>query len=145
VGNGQLRDLRVVSGRPEFYKLSDNVVNLSNLLSKPHIIDMIIEALEKSGLLSNFFKKVLMTSVLMLRDLDENNTHMLLKSVNPQGVPDLETFVKSMKPKREILLTAGYDTIETVVKPLINEWVSRILTKDNIMVRTIILLSLTNL
>lgn len=47
------------AGRPEFYKLSDNVTRLGNLLSKPGIIDMIIKTLEKSGLLSNFLKKSL--------------------------------------------------------------------------------------
>lgn len=106
---------------------------------------MIIEALEKSELLNNFFKSVLMTSVLIFRNWDEKYIHKLLKTINPEEVPDLETFVKSMKPKREILLATESEKIKTVVQPLIEEWTIRILSVDNIMIRTLILLSISNL
>jgi hypothetical protein len=134
-----------IAGRPEFYKLSDNVTRLGNLLSKRGIIDMIIKTLEKSGLLSNFLKKVFMTSILMFRDWDEDYIHMLLKSINSQEVPDLETFTKSMRPKKEILLSADYDKIELVSQPIVDQMVSEILTTDNFIIRTIILLSLAEL
>jgi hypothetical protein len=134
-----------ISGRPEFYRLSEDVHHLEILLSKPHVIDMIIEALEKSQLLSNYFRSVLTTSVLMFRNWDEKYIHKLLKIINPEEVPDLETFVKSMKPKREILLATESERIKTVVQPLIEEWILRILSVDNIMIRTLILLSISNL
>lgn len=133
------------AGRPEFYKLSDNVTRLGNLLSKPGIIDMIIKTLEKSGLLSNFLKKVFMSSILMFRDWNEDDIHILLKSINSQEVPDLETFTKSMRPKKEILLSADYDKIELVSQPIIDQMVSEIITTDNFMIRTILLLSLSEL
>jgi hypothetical protein len=133
-----------ISGRPEFYRLSEDVYRLEILLSKPHVVDMIIEALEKSDLLSNYFGNVLMTSVLMFRNWDEKHIHKLLKTINPEKVPDLETFVKSMKPKREILSATEPEKIKSVVKPLIKEWVSSILSADNIMIRTLILLSISN-
>lgn len=133
-----------IMGRPDVYKLSHNVVHLQHLLSKPGTIDLVVQSLEHS--ISNFLKKGFMASIQMLRDWNENDIHTLLKSIKPEEIPNLETFVKQLYPIRERLLSVNHQTMEMVSLPIVDEMVSDILGKsDNFVIRSIILLSLSEL